>query len=309
MKTCDLDKKIPQIAKNETEIIRIKQEVSALPTSHKLYISDARNLSFLDDNSIHLIITSPPYWNLKKYNDNTNQLGHINDYDLFLDQLDKVWKECYRVLHKGGRLIVVVGDVLLSRKKFGRHKVVPLHADIQIRCDKMGFDNLAPIFWYKIANATFEVEGNSKFLGKPYEPNGIIKHDIEYILMLRKPGGYRKPTNEQRRLSVISDKEFDEWYRQIWTLNGTSTKNHPAPFPEELARRLIRMFSFAGDTVLDPFAGSGTTMVAAMDAGRNSIGIELDKNYANFSYNRLNKKIGLFNSDRIKLAIEEMTDE
>ena len=155
-------------------------------------------------------------------------------------------------------------------------------------------------------NATFEVDGNTKFLGKPYEPNGIIKHDIEYILMFRKPGSYRKPTTEQRRLSIISGKEFDSWYKQIWTLNGTTTKNHPAPFPEELARRLIRMFSFVGDTVLDPFLGSGTTMVAAMDVGCNSIGIEIDKDYSNYSYNRINKKIGLFNSNKVTLSIEEI---
>ena len=191
---------------------------------------------------------------------------------------------------------------MLSRRNNGRHKVVPLHADIQVRCEKLGFDNLAPIFWHKISNASFEVKGNSKFLGKPYEPNGVIKHDVEYILMLRKPGGYRKPEPEQRHLSVISEKEFNEWYQQIWTLTGASTlKGHPAPFPEKLANRLIRMFSFVGDTVLDPFLGSGTTMVAAAKVGRHSIGVEIDDDYAEQSKKRMEKDFGMFDKDIIVL--------
>jgi len=147
----------------------------------------------------------------------------------------------------------------------------------------MGFDNLNPIIWYKIANASYEVANGSKFLGKPYEPNAIIKNDMEYILMQRKPGGYRKPTEEQRRLSKINKKDFDSWFRQIWNIPGASTRNHPAPFPLELATRLVKMFSFHGDTVLDPFCGSGTTMIAALRNGRNSIGIDIDREYCRMS--------------------------
>jgi DNA modification methylase len=143
----------------------------------------------------------------------------------------------------------------------------------------MGFDNLNPIIWHKIANASYEVENGSKFLGKPYEPNAIIKNDMEFILMQRKPGGYRKPTNQQRDTSRIEKNSFDRWFQQIWNITGASTKHHPAPFPLELALRLIRMFSFTEDTVLDPFCGSGTTMVAALRTGRNSIGIEIDPEY------------------------------
>lgn len=288
----DLDRSIPAIAKNETELSKIREEISHIHTTHKIYIADSRNLQMIEDNSVHLVLTSPPYWNLKQYNDSDGQLGHIQVYENFLSELDKVWIECYKKLAIGGRLVVNVGDVLQSRREHGKHKVVPLHADIQVRCEKIGFDNLAPIIWHKISNAKFEVEGNSKFLGKPYEPNGIIKNDIEYILMFRKNGGYRKPTYDQRRLSIISEKEFNKWYQQIWDFNGTSTKNHPAPYPEELSNRIIRMFSFVNDTVLDPFLGSGTTMLSAIKNGRNSIGVELDQTYSELAYNRINDGFG-----------------
>lgn len=247
--------------------------------NHRLINGDARDLSFIPDESIHLAVTSPPYWNLKEYNDHPSQLGHINDYELFLRELEKVWRHVFRILVPGGRLVCVVGDVCVSRREFGRHLVFPLHADIAVGCRKIGFDNLNPIIWHKISNASYEIQNGSKFLGKPYEPNAIIKNDIEFILMQRKPGGYRKPTNAQREKSMIEKDNFNQWFQQIWMINGASTKNHPAPFPLELAMRLIRMFSFAGDTVIDPFNGSGTTMLAAMKTDRNSIGIEIDPAY------------------------------
>ena len=259
-------------------------------TTHRLIQGDARRITYIEDESVHLVLTSPPYWTLKKYNENPDQLGSVSDYENFLTALKKVWEEAYRVLVPGGRLVCVVGDVCLSRKKHGRHVVVPLHADICVMCRKIGFDNLNPIIWYKISNATFEANVGSKFLGKPYEPNAIIKNDIEFILMQRKPGGYRKPTEEQRRLSKIGKKEFNEWFRQFWTITGASTRNHPAPFPLKLASRLVRMFSFWGDTVLDPFCGTGTTMLAAMRCNRNSIGIEIDREYCRMAANRLQKE-------------------
>jgi len=259
-------------------------------TTHRLVQGDARDLSFLLDESIHLVVTSPPYWNLKQYNDNQDQLGHISDYEQFLTELTKAWRECFRVLVPGGRLVCVVGDVCLSRKKYGRHVVVPLHADICVTCRKIGFDNLNPIIWHKISNANYEVQNGTKFLGKPYEPNAIIKNDIEFILMQRKPGGYRKPTNTQRDKSRIEKKEYDEWFQQSWNITGASTKNHPAPFPVELAYRLVRMFSFFGDTVLDPFCGTGTTMMAAMKCDRNSIGVEIDSEYCRMAAERIKKE-------------------
>ena len=248
-------------------------------TNQRLIHGDARNFAFIPDQSVHLVVTSPPYWNLKKYNDIPDQMGHINEYEAFLEELKKVWNEVFRVLVPGGRLVCVVGDVCVSRKKFGRHLIFPLHSDINVLCRKIGFDNLNPIIWHKISNASYEISNGSKFLGKPYEPNAIIKNDIEFILMQRKPGGYRKPTERQRELSKIDKKDFDKWFQQIWNLGGASTRNHPAPFPYELAQRLVRMFSFVDDVVLDPFCGTGTTMVAGMKNNRHSIGIELDRDY------------------------------
>ena len=247
-----------------------------------------------------MAVTSPPYWNLKRYNEHDDQLGHIDDYEQFLDELEKVWRHLFRVLVPGGRLVCVVGDVCVSRRRFGRHLVFPLHADISVRCRKIGFDNLNPIIWHKIANASYEVSNGSKFLGKPYEPNAIIKNDIEYILMQRKPGGYRRPTNEQRRESKIEKKDFDQWFQQIWNIPGASTRNHPAPFPLELAARLVCMFSFTGDTVLDPFCGSATTLIAAMKNGRNSVGVEIDRHYCRMAAKRLKaESYGLFASSEL----------
>ena len=257
--------------------------------SFTLKTGDARRLDWMNDESVHLVLTSPPYWTLKEYNEHPQQLGALADYQAFLDELDKVWGHCFRVLAKGGRLVCVVGDVCLSRRSNnGRHMVVPLHADISVRCRTIGFDYLTPIYWHKIANANYEVQNGSSFLGKPYEPNAIIKNDAEYILMFRKPGAYRSPTLRQRELSRISKDEHTRWFRQVWTdVPGASTRQHPAPFPEELAHRLVRMFSFVDDTVLDPFAGTGTTAVAALRCGRNTIAVECDPNYAKLAKTRV----------------------
>lgn len=263
-------------------------------TLHRLAIGDARNLSFVADGSVHLVVTSPPYWTLKRYRENPNQLGHVADYEEFLTSLDQVWRECYRVLVPGGRLVCVVGDVCLSRRENGRHLVMPLHADICVMCRRIGFDNLNPIIWHKIANANYEINNGTKFLGKPYEPNAIIKNDIEFILMQRKPGGYRKPSVEQRDLSRMTKDEYDRWFQQIWTITGASTKHHPAPFPLELAHRLVRMFSFVGDTVLDPFAGTGTTCIAAMRCGRNSIGVDVEAAYLGMARRRMESEANNF---------------
>lgn len=259
-------------------------------TRHTLHLGDARHLDWIPDGSVHLVVTSPPYFNLKKYNDHSAQLGDIDNYESFHDELDKVWRHCFRVLCPGGRLVCNVGDVCIARRKNnGRHHVFPLHADIAIRCRRIGFDYLTPILWNKIANASFEASGNGGgFLGKPYEPNAIIKNDVEYILMLRKPGAYRKPTDDQRATSRLTKEEQSKWFRPIWTdLTGASTRQHPAPFPAELAYRLIRMFSFTADTVLDPFAGTGTTSLAAIKSDRNSICNEIDPEYFDLAKNRI----------------------
>ena len=283
---------IPRIAKDEKLVRLIEDAVRRIPTEHTLRLGDARSTSALKPESVHLILTSPPYWTLKEYRDSEGQMGHIVDYEEFLSELDKVWTNCYRALVSGGRLICVVGDVCLSRRKNGgRHTVVPLHSSIQEHCRAIGYDNLAPIIWYKISNAVYEVEGGSGFLGKPYEPNSVIKNDIEFILMERKPGGYRTPDVAARVLSLISADNYQKWFQQIWTgVTGASTRHHPAPYPAELAERLIRMFSFVGDTVLDPFMGTGTTTVAAAKVGRNSIGLEVDPQYYQLAQARITEE-------------------
>ena len=270
--------------------------------TQRLILGDARDLSMVADGSVHLVLTSPPYWNLKRYNEHPDQMGHIADYEAFLNELNRVWREAFRILVPGGRLVCVVGDVCVSRKNFGRHVVFPLHSDICVACRHIGFDNLNPIIWHKISNASYEVErGGGGFLGKPYEPNAIIKNDIEFILMQRKPGGYRQPTEAQRDASRIGKEDYQTWFQQFWQLTGASTREHPAPYPLELANRLVRMFSFTGDTVLDPFCGTGTSLLAAANAGRNGIGYELDRAYANMAALRLKQEVGgLFQQVRLE---------
>jgi site-specific DNA-methyltransferase (adenine-specific) len=266
-----------------------------LSTSHKIFLGDARSMLDLgSEPAVHLVVTSPPYFNLVEYPDTRpgQQLGNLSDYEAFLLQLQKVWQRCFDVLHPGGRLCVVVGDVCVSRKKAGRHYLLPLHADISRDCMRMGFDYLNPILWSKIANAATEVKGNgATFLGKPYEPNAVIKNNVEYILIFRKPGAYRNPTKEQRDLSVIDKENHKKWFRQVWQdVPGQSRwRGHPAPYPVELVYRLISMFSFVGDTVLDPFCGTGTTVEAAIKAHRSSVAYEIEPKYVELAKTRFSQ--------------------
>jgi len=259
-------------------------------TTHCLHSGDARDLSWIADRSVQLVVTSPPYWTLKDYQPHERQMGAIEDYEEFLIELDKVWAECHRVLVPGGRVCCVVGDICIPRKRGGRHHVMPLHADIMTRGRRIGLDCLTPILWSKISNGATESEGNGAgFYGKPYQPGAIIKNDFEYILFLRKGGSYRSPSPMQRALSVLSKAEMQQWLRTSWMdIKGESTRNgHPAPYPVEIAERLIRLFSFVGDTVLDPFAGTATTSIAAMNSGRNSIANELEPKYLALAKQRL----------------------
>lgn len=270
---------IPSLAKDKEFVAAVERAVPNLKTHHTVVLGDCRSMEEVPDESVHLVLTSPPYWTLKQYPDNEAQLGEVEDYDRFIGELDRVWEHSLRILVPGGRLVVVVGDVCLSRRDFGRHVVFPLHASIQEGCRRIGFDNLAPIIWHKIANAKYEVDGGGGFMGKPYEPNAVVKNDIEFILFQRKPGGYRQPSLAARLLSIIPEHLQRVWFQQIWTIPGASTRDHPAPYPLQLAERLVRMFSFVGDTVLDPFLGTGTTAVAASRSGRNSIGFEIEPTY------------------------------
>lgn len=302
-------------------LLRINAEMRARPwpapydaTRHVIRFGDARDLSWIPSESVHLVVTSPPYFNLKPYESEASgrQLGRIGDYEAFLGELDKAWSECARVLVPGGRICCVIGDVLVPRRAGGRHWVLPLPADIQVRSRRVGLDNLTPILWFKIANRTNEAGGGSAgFYGKPYQPGAVIKNDHEHILMLRKPGGYRQTSMVQKALSMMQRDEMDAWMRPVWSdIRGASLRQgHPAPYPVELAERLIRMFSFAGDLVLDPFAGSGSTAVAAVRTGRNSISVEIENSYIGMARGRVLKEIANVARCGVQAATAHLTVE
>ena len=244
---------------------------------------------------MHLVVTSPPYALLKQYTDAPGQLGNGDDptsvdaYLRFLDELDRCWAECARVVVPGGRICCVVGDVCLSRRAAGRHHVLPLAADIQVRARNVALDNLTPIRWLKVANVRLEASTSSWYLGKPNLPNGIVKNDVETIVMMRKPG-YRKPTAEMESASRIATEEYRRLFAPVWEdIRGEQSRRyrHPAPYPEALSTRLIRMYSFVGDTVLDPFLGSGTTVISAMATDRNSVGVEIVPEYVSVAARRV----------------------
>ena len=263
-------------------------------TRHQVVEADARSFSFIPTQSAHLVCTSPPYASLIQYPDCDGQLGNIASYEMFLDELDKVLAESLRVLVPGGRVACVVGDVCIPRRRGGRHYVLPLSADLQVRARALGFDNLTPIRWQKVANIRLEASRSARYLGKPNLPNGIVKNDLEHILFFRKPGGYRKPTEDMERLSWIDTEDYMKWFKPVWTdVTGQYRRDHPAPFPLDVPRRLIRMFSFVGDTVVDPFAGTGTTALAAMETGRNSISIEIEPSYVELISRRLSAESSL----------------
>lgn len=269
---------------------RISEQDKMGITRHQIYEADARNLSFIGTESVHLVCTSPPYGSLKTYPDHPGQLGNIASYEKFLDELDAVWAECLRILVPGGRVACVVGDICISRREAGRHQVLPLSGDLQVRARKLGFDCLTPIRWLKVTNIKLEASKSARFLGKPNLPNGIVKNDIEHILFFRKPGGYRKPTSEMEERSFIPTDEYMKWFCPVWTdVTGQIRQAHPAPYPVEIPRRLVRMFSFTGDTVVDPFGGTGSTALACIETGRNSITVEIEPTYVDLISTRLQK--------------------
>jgi site-specific DNA-methyltransferase (adenine-specific) len=274
---------------DKLEIHRRLLSQHSFETTHRVVLGDAREMRVLADESVHLVVTSPPYFDLVEYVYGNGQLGHVHDYEAFLGELDKVWRECLRVLIPGGRLCIVVGDVCRARRRFGKHEVIPLHADILVRCRTLGFEGLATIFWHKIANATTEVGGPGAALGKPYEPNGVVKNDVEFILRMRKPGPYRKPTPLQRAGSMIPPDDYDAAMRQVWSdIPGAARRDgHPAPFPVSLAARLIKISSYVEDVVLDPFLGTASTTRAAAETSRSSIGFEIEETYWEATKTRL----------------------
>ena len=279
----------PSVA-SKLETHRKVVALAPFKTNHRVILGDARSMTAIKDESVHLVVTSPPYFDLVEYAKSDAQLGHVHNYERFLAEVEKVWAECMRVLIPGGRLIIVVGDVCRSRRRFGKHEVIPLHADMLVQCRRLGFEGLATVLWHKIANAASEMGGPGATLGKPYEPNGVVKNDVEFILRLKKDGPYRKPTALQRAGSFMPPTDYDAAMRQVWSdIPGASRrKGHPAPFPVALASRLIRMSSYVEDVVLDPFLGTGSTTAAAIETQRSSIGIEIVEEYWETGRERFN---------------------
>lgn len=231
----------------------------------------------LPDNSAHLAITSPPYWQLKDYGTD-NQIGFHDSYEKYINNLNLVWKECYRTLHNGCRLCVNIGDQFARAVYYGRYKVIPIREEIIKFCENIGFDYMGAIIWQKVT--TSNTTGGGVQMGSyPYPRNGILKLDYEFILVFKKLGDSPKPTKEQKELSKMTAEEWNTYFAGHWNFAGARQNGHIAMFPEELPRRLIKMFSFAGETVLDPFAGSGTTALAAKNADRNSIGFEINPEF------------------------------
>jgi site-specific DNA-methyltransferase (adenine-specific) len=229
------------------------------------------------DESVHLVITSPPYWQLKDYGAK-NQIGFNDSYQEYIDNLNKVWKECYRVLHPGCRLCVNIGDQFARAVIYGRYKVIPIRTEITKFCESIGFDYMGGIIWQKVT--TCKTTGGATVMGSyPYPRGGIIKIDYEFILIFKKLGKDPKPSSEIKEKSKLTQAEWNEYFNGHWNFPGEKQSGHIAMFPLELPKRLIKMFSFYGDTILDPFLGSGTTSKAALDLGRSSIGYEINKDF------------------------------
>jgi len=254
-------------------------------TQHIIINGDCRNMSELQDKSVHLIITSPPYWQLKDYG-NDNQIGFNDSYEQYINNLNLVWKECFRVLHDGCRLCINIGDQFARSVYYGRYKVIPIHSEIIRFCETIGFDFMGQIIWQK--TTTMNTTGGGAVMGSfPYPRNGIVKLDFEYILLFKKQGYAPKPTADQKAQSAMTNEEWNTYFNGHWYFNGAKQDKHLAMFPEELPKRLIKMFSFPQETVLDPFMGSGTTAAVAKALGRNSIGYEINGDFIPLIKNRI----------------------
>ena len=257
-----------------------------MKTSHKIINGDSRQMNVLPDKSVHLIITSPPYWQLKDYG-TYEQIGFNENYESYINNLNLVWKECHRVLHPGCRLCINIGDQFARSVYYGRYKVIPIRTEIIKFCETIGFDHMGTIIWQKVT--TTNTTGGATIMGSfPYPRNGILKIDYEFILIFKKLGTAPKPTAEQKKASVITKEEWNNFFSGHWNFAGVKQNGHLAMFPEELPARLIKMFAFVGDTILDPFLGSGTTSLAARNLGRNSVGYEINAEYISKIKEKLN---------------------
>lgn len=246
-------------------------------TYHKIINGDSRQMSELKDESMHLVVTSPPYWQLKDYG-TENQIGFHDDYETYINHLNLTWQECYRVLHKGCRLCINIGDQFARSVYYGRYKIIPIHSEIIKFCEMIGFDFMGTIIWQKAT--TMNTTGGASIMGSfPYPRNGIVKLDFEYVLLFKKQGDSPKPTQAQKEASAMTTEEWNTYFNGHWYFTGAKQTQHIAMFPEELPKRLIKMFSFVGENVLDPFAGSGTTSLVAKMLGRNSAGYEINADF------------------------------
>nr|QNO52641.1 hypothetical protein CKMLAADM_00006 [Methanosarcinales archaeon ANME-1 ERB6]QNO52686.1 hypothetical protein PKPCIMEP_00006 [Methanosarcinales archaeon ANME-1 ERB6] len=248
-----------------------------MKTTHKIIIGDSRRMKEVPDESVHLIITSPPYWQLKDYGDE-RQIGFHDSYEEYINNLNLVWNECHRVLHKGCRLCINIGDQFARSVYYGRYKVIPIRTEIIKFCENAGFDYMGAIIWQKIT--TTHTTGGATVMGSfPYPRNGILKLDYEFILIFKKYGNPLRVSKEIKEQSKLTQEEWNKYFTGHWNFPGEKQDKHLAMFPEELPRRLIKMFTFVGDIVLDPFLGSGTTSLAAKNLSRNSIGYEINKDF------------------------------
>jgi len=255
-------------------------------TIHKIINGDSRQMNCLADKSIHLVITSPPYWQLKDYG-TENQIGYHESYESYINNLNLVWKECHRVLHPGCRLCINIGDQFARAVYYGRYKVIPIRTEIIKFCETLGFDYMGAVIWQKVT--TCNTTGGATIMGSfPYPRNGILKLDYEFILLFKKQGVSPAPTKEQKEHSIITKEDWNTFFSGHWYFAGAKQDGHIAMFPEELPARLIKMFSFACETVLDPFLGSGTTALAARNVGRSSVGYEINSAFLPIIKNKLN---------------------
>lgn len=267
-------------------------------TKHIIINGDSRQMSELKNESVHLIVTSPPYWQLKDYGTD-NQIGFHDDYETYINHLNLTWKECFRVLHKGCRLCINIGDQFARSTYYGRYKIIPIHSEIIKFCETIGFDFMGQIIWQK--TTTMNTTGGASIMGSyPNPRNGIVKLDFEYILLFKKQGIAPKPTKEQKANSAMTNEEWNTYFNGHWYFTGAKQDKHLAMFPEELPHRLIKMFSFPNETVLDPFMGSGTTALAAKNLGRNSVGYEINSEFISI----IEEKIG---TDDVFTKVETQT--